>query len=69
MAPFYQWSSNVWKIQSHYEETVYLLPRSPQEYLVLISATLKEWKAESTLKPPSDFEPGTHRLVIQHFNH
>ena len=36
MAPFYGWGSTVSRLQSHYEETVYFLPLSPQEFLVLI---------------------------------
>ena len=37
--------------------------------LVLILLTLKGWKAESTLEPPSGFEHGTPGLEIQHLNH
>ena len=36
LAPFYEWDSTVSKIQSHYEEAVYFLPLSLQEFLVLI---------------------------------
>ena len=35
MAPFYGWGSTVSKLQSHYEEIVYLLPFSSKEVLVL----------------------------------
>ena len=36
MAPFYEWGSIVARLQSHYEEIVYLLPLSFQDFLVLI---------------------------------
>ena len=36
MAPFYGWGSTVSRLQSHYEETVYLLPLSSQKFLVMI---------------------------------
>ena len=42
---------------------------SLQEYLVLISSTSKGWKTESTLEPPSGFEPRTPGLRIQHLKH
>ena len=48
---------------------VYFLPLSSQKFLVLISSTSKEWKAESTLQLPSDFEHGTPKLGIQRLNH
>ena len=54
---------------SHYEETVYFLPVSPQEYLVLVSSISKGWKVDSTLEPLSDFEIATPGLGIQHLNH
>ena len=53
---------------SHFEEAVYFLPLSSQKFLVLILLTLKGWKAESTLEPPSGFEHGTPGLGIQHLN-
>ena len=43
---------------SHFEEAVYFLLFSSQEFLVLILLTLEGWKAESTLEPPSGFEHG-----------
>ena len=53
------------RLQSHYRETVYFLPLSPQEYLVLISLTVESWKAESTtLEPTKGFELKTQRLGI-----
>ena len=52
----------------HYEEAVYFLPLSSQKFLVLILSTSQGWKAESTLEPPSGFEPGTPGLGIQHLN-
>ena len=48
MAPFYGW-----------EETVYFLPLSPQEVLLLIWSTSEGWKSKFTLEPPSGLEPGT----------
>ena len=59
MAPFYEWGSNVSRLQSHCEETIYFLPLSLQEFLVLILSTSEEWKTESNLEPPSGFELGT----------
>ena len=43
---------------SHFEEAVYFLPLSSQKFLVLILSTSEEWKAESTLEPPTGFEHG-----------
>ena len=54
---------------SHFEEVVYFLPFSSQEFLVLILSTSEGWKAESTLEPLSGFEHMTSWLVIQHLNH
>ena len=54
------WGSTFSRLQSHYKETVYFLPLSPQEVLILI------W---STLEPPIGFEPGTTGLGIQRPNH
>ena len=45
---------------SRFEEAVYFLPFSSQEFLVLILSTWEGWKAESTLEPPSGFEHGEH---------
>ena len=36
MAPFYILSSTVSKLQGNYEQTVYLLPLTPQKFLVLV---------------------------------
>ena len=57
MAPFYRWGSTVSRIQSHYEETVFFLSFSSQEFLGLNWSTLEEWKAELNLEPPSGIEP------------
>ena len=46
--------------QSHYQETIYIWPLSPQTFLVLVQLTMEEWKVELTLEPPSGFIP---RLV------
>ena len=65
MAPFYGRGSIVPRLQSYLEETVYFLPLSFQEFLLLIWSTSKGWKAGSTFKPPSGIEPGTPALGIQ----
>ena len=54
---------------SHFEEAVYFLPLSSQKFLVLILSTSEEWKAESTLEPPSGFEHVIPGLGIQRLNH
>ena len=54
---------------SHFEQTVYFLPLSPQKSLVLTLSTSEGLKAESNLKPPSGFEHGTPGLRIQRLNH
>ena len=54
---------------SHFEEAVYFLPFSSQNFLVLILLTSEGWMAESTLEPPSGFEHGAPGLVIQRLNH
>ena len=64
----YGWISTVSRRQSHYEETVYFLPQSSQEYPVLISSISEGWKVESTLGPLSDLESGAPELGIRHFN-
>ena len=64
----YGWISTVSRRQSHYEETVYFLPQSFQEYPVLISSISEGWKVESTLGPLSDLESGVPELGIRHFN-
>ena len=48
----------------HFQETVYVLPLITQEILVLILSTSDRWMTESTLEPPSGFEPGTPGLEI-----
>ena len=54
---------------SHFEEAVYFLPFSSQNFLVFILSTSEGWEAESTLEPLSGFKHGTPGLVIQHLNH
>ena len=66
---FYGWGLTASRIQSHYEETVYLTPISPQKFLVIIWLTSEGLKAESNLEPPSGFEHGTPELGIQRLNH
>ena len=51
--------------QSHFEEAVHFLPLIPQKFLVLNLSTSEEWKAESTLEPPSGFEHVNPGLGIQ----
>ena len=36
---FYRWDSTALKLQSHYEEAIYLLPLSSQKFLVIILST------------------------------
>ena len=36
LAPFYGWGSTVSRLHGHYEEIVYFLPLSPEEFVVLI---------------------------------
>ena len=55
--------------KSHFEEAVYFLPLSSQEFLTFILSTSEGWKAESTLEPPSGFEHGTPGFGIQRLNH
>ena len=47
----YGWGSTVSRLQCHYEETVYSVLVSPQEFLVLIWSTSEGWKAESMMEP------------------
>ena len=47
----YGWVSTVSRQQCHYEETVYSVLLSPQEFLVLIWSTSEGWKAESMMEP------------------
>ena len=49
--PCYGWDSTVSRLQCHYEETVYFLPRSSQEVLVIIWLT-------------SEGSPECHPLVL-----
>ena len=45
---FNGWGETFSRLQSHYEETVYILPLSPKEFLVLNLSALEGSKAEST---------------------
>ena len=56
MAPLYGWSSADSRLQSHHEETVYFLPLSSLQFLVLIRSTSEGRKVEITLKLSSGFE-------------
>ena len=68
MAPFYGWVQLSQRLRSHYEEAVYFLPLSSQNFLVLISSISEGWKAESTLEPLSGFELGTPELGMERLN-
>ena len=68
MNSFYGSNSTVPRLQKHYEETVYFLQVSPEEFQVLILSTLERWKTKLTLEPPSGFELGTPGLEIQYLN-
>ena len=47
---FFEWSSMVSRLQNHSENTVFFLPPSLQEFLILIwSPSIERWKAESRL--------------------
>ena len=46
-----------------------LFTTTPQEFVALISSTLKGWKAKSILELPSGFEPGIPGTEIQCPNH
>lgn len=52
-----------------YEETIYFSPLSLHNFLVLISSTSEGHKAESTLEPPTAFEPRFPGLGIHCPNH
>ena len=67
--PFLLIGFNVSRLQSLFEETIYFLPLSLKEFLVLIWLTSEWWKTELTLAPPCGIEPGTTELRIQHSNH
>ena len=66
---FYGWGSTISRLQSHYEKAAHFLPLISQKFLVLIWSTSERWRAESSLEPPSSFEPGTPGLGIQCPNH
>ena len=36
VAPYYEWGSTVLRLQSHFEEAVYVIPLTFQKFLVLI---------------------------------
>ena len=69
MAPvqFYGLGSTVSRLNSHYDDAVYLLTLSSQIFLV-ISSTSKELKAELNLKPPNGLEHSTSVLEIEDLN-
>ena len=60
MAHFHGLGSTVSRLHSFYEVAVYIVPLSPQEFLVL---------SLSTLESPCGFEPGIPGSGIQHLNH
>ena len=55
--------------QGYGTTTVYFLPVSFQEFLVVIESTLVGWNAVLTLEPPNGLELGTLRLGMHWFNH
>ena len=69
MAPFFMDGVQLPQGYSHFEEAVYFLQFSSQNFLVLILSTSEGWKAESTLEAPSGLEHGTPGLGIQRLNH
>ena len=62
MAPFYRWSSTVSRLQSHYS---FFFTTTSSEFPGTHLINL----GRMALQPPSGFEPGTHRLGIQHPKH
>ena len=56
MAFSYGWGLTLSRLQSHYEEIVYFLPLSFQEFLALIRSISERWKHEMTLEPSIGFE-------------
>ena len=67
--PFLWMGFNCFKATATSRRQFTFLPFSSQNFLVLILSTSEEWKAESTLEPPSGFEHRTPGLVIQRLNH
>ena len=55
---------NCLETYSHFKEAVYFF----SEILSTHLSTLEEWRAESTLEPPSGFKHGIAGLEIQHVN-
>ena len=66
--PFLWMGLTVSRLQGRYEETVYFLPLSSREFLVLNLSTSEGWMSESTLERSSSFEIGTPWLGIQCLN-
>ena len=60
-SPFLKMGSTVSRLHSQYEEIVYFLPQSPQEFRLLICLAFEKWQAESTLDSPSAFQPPSVR--------
>ena len=65
MVTFKVRGSAVSKLQSHYEETVYVLPQSPQKFLIPIWPASEEKNTDSS----RGFELGTPAFGIQRLNH
>ena len=68
MAHFYGWGSTASRLEPLQGGSLLFTTKFPD-----IPGThfidLEGWKAESTLEPPSGFEPGTPGLEIQHLNY
>ena len=72
MTLFHVLGLTVSRLQSHYEGqyTFYLFLLFTQENLILILIDLGRMKGcESTLEPPSNFEPGTPGVGIEDLSH
>ena len=67
IVPYYGWGLTVSRLQGQNKKTVYFLPLTSPEFVVLILLTSEEWKTESTLEPTSGFEHGTPGFGIQCF--
>ena len=52
------------RLESHYEEKVYFVSLSSQEFLVLIWPTSEGWKTELNMMPHRGFQPRTPGMGI-----
>ena len=65
MAPFYGCGSTASRLEPLRRDSLLFI----MKLLVLILSTSEEWKAESTLEPPSGFKHGKTGLRIHHINY